>query len=133
LKLSSPKAALTQRDWLLRERAQASALRSAFPHVGQLRIELTFSDARAIAPSPQVHTLYPPAPAFFRFACPCADCDGAFDLTAAVTSLLDGQASRQRAVRGQVACGGARFRGTRNSVCSVQLDYRMVSSPSGAP
>ena len=128
MKLSSRKA-LPRRDELLRERAQASLLRSAFPHVGQLRIELTFSDTRALAHSPQVHTLYPAAPAFFRFACPCADCDGDFDLTACVKSLLNGTSTRQRAVSGQVACAGTRFRGPQDTACSVQLAYRVLSSP----
>ena len=128
MKLSSRKA-LPRRDELLRERAQASLLRSAFPHVGQLRIELTFSDTRALAHSPQVHTLYPAAPAFFRFPCPCADCDGDFDLTAAVQSLLTGSPARQRTLSGQAVCDGARFRGPADTVCSMQLTFRLASLP----
>jgi len=100
-----------RREQMLKERAQASRLRDAFPQAGQLRVELTFSDPRSQSPSPQVHTLYPAAPAFFRFPCPCADCDGDFNLTAAVESLLNGTTTRQRSVTGQVVCDGARFRG----------------------
>lgn len=118
-----------RREQMLKERAQAPPLRDAFPQVGQLRAELTFSDPRAQSPSPQVHTLYPAAPAFFRFPCPCADCDGDFDLTAAVKSLLNGATTRQRAVSGQVVCDGARFRGPADTACSMQLAFRLVSLP----
>jgi hypothetical protein len=114
---------------MLKERAHASALRDVFPQAGQLRVELTFSDSRAQSPSSQVHTLYPAAPAFFRFACPCADCDGDFDLTAAATSLLNGTATRQRSVDGQAACDGARFRGPADTACSVHLTFRLATFP----
>ncbi len=114
---------------MLKERAQAAPLHDIFPRVGQLRVELTFSDPRAQSPSPQVHTLYPAAPAFFRFACPCADCDGDFDLTAAVKSLLYGAPPRQCAISGQVVCDGARFRGPADTACSVQLAFRLESLP----
>jgi len=56
--------------------------------VGQLRIELVFDDVNAHRPSPQQHTLFPAAAAFYRFVCPCTDCDGDFDLKPAVTALL---------------------------------------------
>ena len=35
----------------------------------------------------QLHTLFPSANAFFRFACPCAECDGEFDLTTTIKTL----------------------------------------------
>lgn len=118
-----------RREQMLKERAQASPLRDFSPQLGQLRVELTFSDPRAQSPSPQVHTLYPAAPAFFRFACPCADCDGDFDLTPAVKSLLNGALTRQRTVSGQTVCDGARFRGPADTACSMQLAFRLVSMP----
>jgi hypothetical protein len=65
----------------LSDRVAAPALRTAFPQVENLRIELNFSDRTAHAPSLQQHILYPSARAFFRFACPCFECDGEFDLT----------------------------------------------------
>ncbi len=39
-----------RREQMLRERAQTSPLRSVFPQVGQLRVELAFSDTRAQSP-----------------------------------------------------------------------------------
>jgi hypothetical protein len=118
-----------RREQMLKERAQASPLRDVFPQAGQLRVELNFSDPRAQSPSPQVHTLYPAAPAFFRFPCPCADCDGDFDLTAAVQSLLTGSSARQRTLSGQASCDGARFRGPADTACSMQLTFRLASLP----
>ena len=79
---------LLRRDQMLRERMQTPALRQVFPEVGHLRIELSFDDVIAHRPSPQQHTLFPAAAAFFRFVCPCTDCDGDFDLKPAVTALL---------------------------------------------
>ena len=72
---------ITGRERLMSERTRSAPLRDVFPNVDQLRIELVFNDASAFIPSPQLHTLYPAASAFFRFACPCADCDGDFDLS----------------------------------------------------
>jgi hypothetical protein len=114
---------------MFRERADAAALRKIFPDIEQLRVELTFSDSRARAPSPQVHTLYPPAPAFFRFPCPCPNCDGDFDLTAVVRQLLTGSSSSEQGLRGQLSCGGTRFRGPLDATCSVALDFRLTSAP----
>src|SRR5579872_6706386 len=104
---------------MFRERADAATLRKTFPDVEQLRVELTFSDSRARSPSPQVHTLYPAAPAFFRFPCPCPDCDGDFDLSAVVKQLLTGPSSCERKLSGQLSCGGTRFRGPLDATCSV--------------
>src|SRR5580693_8139140 len=74
---------ISGRERLMLERTRSAPLREMFPDVDQLRIELVFDDASAFIPSPQLHTLYPAAAAFFRFACPCADCDGDFDLSGA--------------------------------------------------
>ena len=106
------------------ERTRSAPLRDVFPDVDQLRIELIFNDTSAYTPSPQLHTLYPAAPAFFRFACPCADCDGDFDLTGAVASLIEstaeGDASMHRAAAGcnAMAFVCATWPGRRNASCS---------------
>ena len=49
--------------------------------------------------------LHPPARAFFELSCPYADCDGQFDLTAAVDLLL---ADRLLKAEGTVKCQGHR-------------------------
>jgi len=117
---------------MLRARSQAAAIRRVFPQVRQLRIELTFSDSRAHTPSPQVHTLYPAAPAFFRFACPCADCDGYFDLTAALDAQLGGLANVRARAQGSMRCEGKRSYGSAGSECSVLLQYRITVSVASA-
>src|SRR5271155_61957 len=102
-------AHMPRRDQLLIERTRAATLRDTFPSVGQLHIELIFGDhGLRTPPSPQLHTLYPAAAAFFRFMCPCAECDGEFDLTEAVTELVNGSVVRKRAASssGKLSCGG---------------------------
>jgi len=121
-----------RRNRLQSDRARALALRDTFPHVGTVRIELTFNDQSENAPSPQLHTLYPGARAFFRFACPCAECDGDFDLAPAVTALLNeaGRSRRaaDRSVRGQLHCQGVRLRDRATSrPCPIELDYRLTA------
>ena len=119
----------------MNERQRAATLRKLFPEIEQLRIELVFKDpnARTPPPSPQLHTLFSAAAAFFRFACPCADCDGDFDLTEAVTSLIKSGAGRECAtcLDGHLSCHGMRFRdhGTHQSRCSMQLEFQVISEP----
>ncbi len=75
-------------DQLRRDRSAAEALRTAFPSLHQLRIELKFEGPFANTPTAQSHVLYPPARAFFGYPCPFADCDGHFDLREAVKAAL---------------------------------------------
>lgn len=124
--------ATQRRERMLGERSRSAALRRAYPNVAQLRIELTFSDLSNHAHSPQRHTFYPPAPAYFRFACPCADCDADFDLIPVVAKLLDGADACQRpaTVAGQMSCDGIRLRDRVGcSPCSMQLKFQLVASP----
>lgn len=128
---------ITGRERLMHERTRSISLRERFPSVDQLRIELVFNDASAFLPSPQLHTLYPAASAFFRFACPCADCDGDFDLTEAVAALLESSAGRRRidaSSSGRMDCQGVRLRdmaGQRG--CPMQLSFRLISAAARTP
>jgi hypothetical protein len=117
-----------RRDQLVKERTRAGPLRHAFPRIEQLRIELSFSDARGRAHSPQVHTLYPAARAFFRFACTCTDCDGDYDLGSAVTALLKSTSPGTRSARGTLICDGRRrdLPGD-GATCSIRIDYQLTS------
>lgn len=121
----SPKGVIPRREQMSYARAQSAAMRKAYPQIGQLQIELAFGATRSVVPSPQVHTLYPAAAAFFRFACPCADCDGDFDLTDAITAMAK---SGSLTSRGQLVCDGTRHdRLPGGTACSVRLDYRLTS------
>jgi hypothetical protein len=127
----SANPATQRRELMLSERNRAAALRRAYPDVAQLRIELVFSNLSDHTPSPQRHTLYPAAPAYFRFACPCADCDADFDLMPAVAKLLDGPSGRKRSatVSGQMSCQGVRLRDRAgSSACSMQLNFQLVAA-----
>jgi len=130
----SPGVSLLRRDQMLRERMQSPALRQVFPDVGQLRIELVFDDVNAHRPSPQQHTLFPAAAAFYRFVCPCTDCDGDFDLKPAVTALLKNATWRKQdniTSTGKLTCDGVRIRdrATEHKACSVQLNFKLIATP----
>ena len=91
------------------DRDRSPALRSAFPQLQQLNIELSFGDRtgaapKEVVPSSQSHAFYPPAQAFFRFRCPCADCDGEFDLSANVAQLAGTPGRGSRTVAAKVHC-----------------------------
>jgi hypothetical protein len=110
---------------LRRERAAALALRAAFPEVRQLRLELRFDSKTTITPVPQSHILHPPARAYFAFPCPYADCDGRFDLTAAVASAVENPSRRSE---GTFECAGVRV-GNHPSrrPCELRLIYAVTA------
>jgi len=119
-----------RRNSLLADRARAPAMRTLHPAVGQLQIALVFNDGSLRTPSPQVHTFYPAARAFFRFTCPCHECDGDFDLSESVrqlvTSLPSGKRDATRTTKGSLQCDGVRLRdrvGSRN--CSMTAEFRL--------
>jgi hypothetical protein len=113
-------------DRLRRDRAAALALRVAFPAIQQLRLELSFEDGTsAIPPASQSHVLHPPARAFFEFPCPHQDCDGRFDLTAAVNVALTDTARR---AEGMLECPGDRpHRNASRKACQLRLVYAITA------
>jgi hypothetical protein len=128
LRLSSlsPEAARQQRrDRWRRGRAAAQTLRSAFPRLEQIRVDLSFKDATTCTPAEQSHVLHPPARAFFEFPCPYADCDGQFDLNAAATSVL---ASSAHHAEGEIECPGVRARDRMGrQACHLRVLYRFTA------
>ena len=111
-------------DQLRRDRATAPVLRTAFPAVQQLRIELKFEGPSLNVPTPQSHLLYPAAAAFFDYPCPYWDCDGQFDLSAAVKAAC-GDATHR--AEGVLECRGSRG-GDRTSgrPCLLRLVYAVT-------
>lgn len=108
-------------------------MRAAFPSIGQLRIDLHFTDRPPRMPSTQSFTLYPAASAFFRFACPCADCDGEYNLTAAVTALA-APGSRKTTASAHLRCQGVRLRAQAGGQpCVSELDYQLSIAEAPAP
>lgn len=109
------------REQSLRRRAAAGTLGRAFPEVERIRVELRFGSSVGSAPAAQVHALYPPAPAYFEFACPFGDCDGSFDLNGVASPLL---ANSSPQAHGTIQCSGSRTcSGTTRQPCSLRADY----------
>jgi hypothetical protein len=110
-------------------RVKASSVRDAFPQVALIRIELDFVGGLN-RPSPQTFLLYPAAHAFFRFACPCADCDGDFNLTSDVTDLMAVKPAAKapgRSSAGKGSCHGMRGRDTEHSQpCGIGVNFKIA-------
>jgi hypothetical protein len=127
----SVNAAAQRRIDLHADRAKTGTVRDAFPGVDVIHVNLGFSD-RHPQPSPQMHSLYPAARAFFRFSCPCADCDGEFDLAAVINDLVTAGAPAKRTGRsltGHSACQGVHWRDSDHSeACGIELSFRIVVS-----
>jgi len=124
----APSAAtrLGRLDQLRRDRAAAQVLRTAFPTLHHLRIEMKFQGTDSSAPTPQSHVLYPPARAFFEYRCPYSNCDGQFDLGAAVGAALT---DAQHRSQGVLECRG--WRGHDHSSrrpCLLQLIYEVTAT-----
>lgn len=127
MRFAPPAAARQARvDQFRRDRATAPILRATFPTVEALRIELKFEEVSSSAPVPQSHVLYPPARAFFEYPCPHWDCDGQFDLGAAVRAAL-GDAKHR--TEGVLECQGSRIgdRATRRP-CLLRLLFEVTAT-----
>ncbi len=114
-----------RRERWRRDRAAAQTLRSAFPAVERIRVELKFQDLAAPAPGAQSHVMHPPARAFFEFPCPYSDCDGKFDLSAVATVVMTDTSTR---AEGHLECTGVRPQvGMTKQPCGVHLHYTIVA------
>lgn len=120
-------AAVRDRSYLLRrDRAAAPVIRAMFPAIEQLRLELRFEGPTASIPVPQTHVLHPPARAYFVYPCPYADCDGQFDLAAAIGATLEGSSPR---TEGTVVCNGTRAcNHASRRPCQLQLHYTVTAT-----
>lgn len=112
-----------RREQSRRKRAAAGTLSNEFPTVELVRIELSFPVTTGPAPAGQAHVMYPPAPAYFEFACPYGDCDGGFDLNKVASSLM---ASSAPHAEGTVQCSGSRI-GMSRLPCSLHAHYRIAA------
>jgi len=110
-----------------RDRATAQPLRVMYPQFASLRLEFVFAESNpeVSPPAPHLLVMHPPTQAYFLFACPCADCDGEFDLTTVVADLAR---SREQNARGRLECGGQRIR-DKNGRAPCELTLRYVIAP----
>lgn len=112
---------------LSRDRRAAPALRALYPTVERLRLELRFEGGAANTPVPQTHVLHPPARAYFAIPCPYADCDGRFDLTAAVHVAVEQASGR---TQGILECAGFRaYDLTSKRPCRLRLHFTITVTP----
>lgn len=127
LALTSPAAERQKRrERLRRDRAAALTLREVYPAVLQLRADLLFQGSALNNPASQSHTLHAPARAFFEFPCPYADCDGRFDLGAAVKTAVCDPARR---AAGVLRCPGKRpVRVGDKESCQLLLGYTVTAT-----
>jgi hypothetical protein len=102
------------------------ALRTAFPGVEELRVELEFIGESGWMPSNQVRILRPAARASFRYPCPFAGCSGWFDLDEPVRRLVERRGS---SVASELGCAGVRPRDrATGNACQVQVRYVVKAS-----
>jgi hypothetical protein len=103
----------------------APALRTSFPNVEELRIELQFDQESGCAPSSQVHILHPPARLSLRYPCPFPGCTGWFELKGPVTELLKSSAMSFAA---DARCTGVRpAKANEDTTCKGHLNYRVTA------
>jgi hypothetical protein len=114
-----------QRDVRRKAYAETLKLRERFPDVEQVVLEVTFTDSRRMGTySPQMHSFYPGAKAFFEIACPRTLCvDGGFDLDAIVEAML----SRTHGTEiGTLECDGwLDPLHTSSARCLLRMRYRL--------
>ena len=128
MRLGHARSAVTRQDrsaQLRRDQEAAPKLRAMFPAVDQLRIELNFEGGGASTPVPQSRILHPPARAHFSFPCPYGDCDGRFELAAAVQTVVDDPAHR---LEGVIECAGSRAsESASKSPCRLRLHFTLTA------
>jgi hypothetical protein len=101
-------------------------LRTLFPRVSLLRVELDFVRDAEWSPSAQVHILYPPSTASFRYPCPVAGCNGAFELSHPVAELLQRSKS---VLTDQATCEGVRpVDRVSGRPCALKMKYRIEAT-----
>lgn len=125
------KAAASAREQLAFAHQVAPSMSKVFPRIDALHIDLAFQDLSSALPPPsrQLRSLYAAAPAFFRFPCPCADCDGIFDLTEEVTALIAKGTTRNPVLtlEGTRTCEGNRFpdHAELHARCEMKLTFQL--------
>ncbi len=128
MRLGHARSAATRQDrlsQLRRDQAAAPKLCAMFPAVEQLRFELSFEGGTVSTPVPQSHVLHPPARAYFSFRCPYADCDGRFELDAAVHAAVEDPSHR---IEGVLECTGSRAGEVASKLpCQLRLHFALTA------
>src|SRR6478735_9203005 len=94
-RLASP---ANNRERMKMDFTRSAPLRQIYPQLAEVRVEFEFQDGTTRSPSPQAFSYFPAARGFFRYACPCHNCSGEFDLSDQIAELA-GNTSNQRTRR----------------------------------
>lgn len=104
----------------------AAPLVSSYAGVGEVAVEMRFSDAEGKQqPSPRAVSFAPDMHAFFQFGCPMRDCvGGGYDATEELQRALS---KRKSGFTGTLTCEGNRPRGGfKDMRCNLQLHYTLT-------
>jgi hypothetical protein len=96
------------RERLKQEFTKASPLRQVHPQLAEVHVAFTFTDGTIQPPSAQSFSYFPAARGFFRYSCPCHNCDGEFDLSALVSGLASKGSGVERRKELELSCSGQR-------------------------
>jgi hypothetical protein len=121
-------AMLDHRARLKQDLISSAPLREIYPWLAEVRVELDFEDGTTRAPSAQAYSYFPGARGFFRYACPCHDCSGEFDLSAQVAELAEMTRGGRRSRRLDVPCPGHRTQET-SETCPICARVRVSAVP----
>jgi len=128
--ISTESARQQRYDRLRRDRAAAQVIRSAYPAIATLGLQLHFEGSGTRVPADQLHVMHPPARAFFQFPCPYADCNGQFDLADEVRRAL---ATSRKPTVGVLECAGSRMQAhAGRQPCGLHLHYTITPQYSRA-
>jgi hypothetical protein len=108
-------------------------LRDEFPRIGELTLQLTFTDeSRLSSYSAQKRTFAPAANAFFEIPCPSTMCiGGGFDLGSVVWNLSNRAANE---TSGMAVCQGHCGTDERDPrPCALRLHYHVTVAYLGSP
>ena len=119
---------MNHRARLKQDLISAAPLREIYPWLAEVRVELDFEDGTPRAPSAQAYSYFPGARGFFRYACPCHDCSGEFDLSLQVAELAESTRTGRHSRRLEVSCTGQRAQDSSEN-CPISARIRVSAVP----
>lgn len=120
----------SNREKLKSEFTRAAPLRDIYPQLAEVRVEFEFQDGTSRSPSPQSFSYFPAARGFFRYACPCHNCSGEFDLSTHVAELARKPGHTQRSRSVNVPCTGQRAHEVNErGACPICARVRVSATP----
>jgi hypothetical protein len=121
------------RERLKMDFTRSAPLRQIYPQLAEVRVEFEFQDGTTRSPSPQSFSYFPAARGFFRYACPCHNCSGEFDLSGCIAELAGASNGAQKTRRLNLSCTGQRAQVINERVaCPIAARVRVSAIPRSA-